>query len=356
MPFGHVASHFGTGISVVLSPPATIENQKSVPYVGGCMTRDKLDRRAFVGVTSTLLLSGCTRCQRAQRAPSLQEAGEQGAKPHAEGGQAKEMSQESSLQKIVEIERDLGGSVGVFAHLPATGWTLSHHATERYAMCSTFKWVLAAAILERVDAGVIRLESEIQFGEDDLLEWAPVAKERLAEGKLTVSEMCRAAVTFSDNTAANLLLDRVGGPAGLTEFFRRMGDDVSRLDRDEPMLNMNTPGDPRDTTSPRAMATLLQRVLTGGVLKSNSVATLIEWLRATQTGQDRLRAGLPDDVELAHKTGSGNRGAVNDVGVFGTKAGDPCFVAVYLSGSERPMNELEAAHAQIASLIAGEVL
>jgi beta-lactamase class A len=163
-------------------------------------------------------------------------------------------------------------------------------------------------------------------------------------------------VTLSDNTAANLLLEKVGGPAGLTAFFRKVGDGVSRLDRNEPMLNMNTSGDPQDTTSPRAMATAMQEVLTTDVLSSKSVETLTTWLLETETGQGRLKAGLPAGTQWGHKTGGGNRGATNDVGVFWTKTGEPCFVAVYLSGSEKPMNQLEAAHARIARWIAEEVL
>lgn len=249
------------------------------------------------------------------------------------------------------MEAELGGRVGVFATLPGTGWTLAHRADEAFAMCSTFKWVLAAGILAQVDAGTLSLEQELSFGEEDLQEWAPVTRTRVAEGRLSISTLCEAAVTQSDNTAANLLLGKLGGPPGFTQLCRGWGDGVTRLDRDEPLLNMNTAGDSRDTTSPRAMAMLLHHVITSEVLERESRDLLITWLMESKTGQGRLRAGLPESIKMGHKTGGGNRGAVNDVAVFWTAAGEPCFLASYLSGSERPINDLESAHAQIARIV-----
>jgi beta-lactamase class A len=266
----------------------------------------------------------------------------------------KESTESANSEAIARIERELGGRVGVFAYLPKRDWTLAHRADERFAMCSTFKWALAAAILQRVEAGQLSLEQPLPFGQGDLLEWAPVTRAQLqaqTEASLSIAELCHAAITVSDNTAANLLLQQIDGPPGLTTFFREMGDEVSRLDRSEPMLNMNTAGDPQDTTSPRAMAQLLHTVLSTDALNLSSRQTLTEWLIQTETGAARLKAGLPEGTKLGHKTGGGNRGAVNDVGVFWLASGEPCYIASYLSGSDKPMSVLEAAHAQIARVV-----
>ena len=170
---------------------------------------------------------------------------------------------------------------------------------------------------------------------------------------MSIEALARAAVTVSDNTAANLLLAQIGGPDGLTRFFREQGDGITRLDRIEPMLNTNEPGDPRDTTSPRAMACTLGRVLTENVLTPGSRDRLLGWLVAAETGASRLRAGLPAGWRAADKTGTGNRGACGDVAVFWSPTGATWFVAAYLSGSSAPLAELNAAHADIARLIAG---
>ena len=134
----------------------------------------------------------------------------------------------------------------------ANGQQLAHRADERFAMCSTFKWVLAASVLAHVDRGALALDEQVPYGPADLLEYAPAAKASLDRGFMTIEALAVAAVTISDNTAANLLLAKTGGPPGLTEFMRSCGDTVTRLDRLEPDLNDNIEGDPRDTTTPRA--------------------------------------------------------------------------------------------------------
>jgi beta-lactamase class A len=206
----------------------------------------------------------------------------------------------------------VGGRVGVFALDTGTGRQLAHRSDERFAMCSTFKWALAAAILARVDRAELSLDDRVPYGSSDLLEYAAATREHLAEGSMTVDALARAAVTVSDNTAANLLLAKVGGPAGLTHFVRSLSDPVTRLDRDEPALNANDPGDPRDTTSPRAMVGLMRRVLCGDALSTASRERVLGWLRACETGKDRLRAGLPPGWTVGDKTGSGGRNTIND--------------------------------------------
>src|SRR5690242_19507555 len=151
------------------------------------------------------------------------------------------------------MEKSLGGRIGVSALDMGTGARLGHRGRERFAMCSSFKWLLAADVLAHAERGELKLDTAIAYSQKDLLGVAPVTRAHVGEGQLTIEALCAAAVKVSDNTAANLLLGQIGGPAGLTHFLRGIGDPVTRLDRTEPTLNANIPGDPRDTTMPDAM-------------------------------------------------------------------------------------------------------
>jgi beta-lactamase class A len=222
-------------------------------------------------------------------------------------------------------------------------------------MCSTFKWVLAAAVLARIDRAQLSLDDRVEYGPPDLLEHSPATRKHVAEGSMTIEALAAASVSVSDNAAANLLLAKIGGPAGFTRFVRGLGDSVTRLDRDEPTLNENSPDDPRDTTSPRAMADLMQRILCSDVLSATSRTTLLAWLRECETGNDRLRAGLPRGWSVGHKTGTGQRGAVNDVAIAWPPDRAPVLVVSYLSDGQRDVSTLAAAHADIAKFVAREL-
>jgi len=255
---------------------------------------------------------------------------------------------------IAEIEAELGGTVGVFALDTGNGRRLGHRQDERFAMCSTFKWVLAAAMLASIDRGNSSLDEQIAYGSADILDYAPITARHVTEGQLTVRTLCRAIITVSDNTAANLLLRRLGGPAKLTEFARSCGDSVTRLDRFEPDLNENAPNDLRDTTTPRAMVGLMQKVLCGSVLAHASRELLIEWLEACETGRNRLRAGLPQNWRAGDKTGSGKGGAFNDVAIGFPPGKAPVLIAVYMSNSTVEASAMAAAQAGIARLVVEE--
>ncbi len=259
------------------------------------------------------------------------------------------------LRTLPEIEATVGGRVGVFALDTGSGRTLTYRPDERFAMCSTFKWTLAAALLARVDRAQLSLDERVPYSKADLLEHAPATTAHLAEGAMTIDALAQAAVTVSDNTAANLLLPKVGGPAGLTQFVRQLGDTVTRLDRDEPTLNENAPGDPRDTTSPRAMVGLMRRVLCGDALSSAGRERLLGWLRACETGKNRLRAGLPPDWTVGDKTGSGGRCTVNDVVIALPPGRAPILVAAYMSDGDAGLARLCAAHAEVGRLVAAEL-
>lgn len=278
-----------------------------------------------------------------------------GALSLAATGCRKEPPRASASQALAEIEQASGGRLGVCAIDTATGKELRHRGDERFAMCSTFKWVLAAAVLRRVDQGALSLEQRIALGEADLLEYAPASRKHVASGFMTVEALAEASVTVSDNTTANLLLQTVDGPAGLTRFIRDNGDSVTRLDRVEPWLNTNKPGDPRDTTTPRAMAHLMSRLLCGPGLAEPYRARLLAWMRACETGTKRLRAGFPHDWTVGDKTGSGLDNAINDVAIASPPGRAPILVAAYLSGGSSTKDVLEASHAKVASLVAREL-
>ncbi len=254
--------------------------------------------------------------------------------------------------RLAELEKVHGGRLGVYVFDTGSGASLGYRQDERFAMCSTFKLTLAAAVLARVDAGSESLARRVPFGETDLLEYAPVTRERVAEGGLTVAELCAAMVEVSDNTAANLMLARVGGPSGFTAWLRSLGDNETRLDRTEPYLNTNLPGDPRDTTTPAAMARTLERVLTRTVLTPSSRSLLISWLERSVTGKTRLRAGFPAGWRVGDKTGSGPGNAYSDLAIAWPPGRPPLLVAVYYTGSAQGKETLDAVLAGVARLVA----
>ncbi len=232
------------------------------------------------------------------------------------------------------------------------GPALAYRAGERFPMCSTFKLMASAAVLKRVDEGKERLDRVIPYGPADLLDYAPVAKAHVAEGGMTLGSLCAAAIDWSDNTAANLILDAIGGPAGFTAFVRSVGDFTTRLDRHEPSLNTSVPGDERDTTTPQAMAEDVRTALLGDVLSEASRAQLEAWLVSDKVGDKRLRAGLPPSWGIGDKTGSGDHGTANVVAIIRPPARPPLIAAVYYTESDASMDARNAIHKEIGGIIA----
>ncbi len=258
-------------------------------------------------------------------------------------------------ERLAGVERGAGCRLGVAALDTGSLRTIAFRASERFPMCSTFKVLLAAATLARVDAGRDALDRRIAYGRADLLAYAPITTSHVADGAMTVEALCAAAVEVSDNTAANLLLAALGGPAGVTAFARSLGDGVTRLDRTEPELNASEPGDPRDTTSPAAMAASLREIVLGGALAPASRRRLETWMAACSTGGSRLRAGFPAGWAVGDKTGSGQRGTVNDVAIVRPPGRPPIVVAAYLTDSIAPLARREAALAEVARIVADEL-
>ena len=201
------------------------------------------------------------------------------------------------------IEAAAGGTLGVALYESGSGRTLAHRGDELFAHCSSFKLSLAAMLLHHDEAGKIDSGEHVRWSAQELMSASPFTKRRLEEGA-TLLELARATQTLGDNAAANILLKRLGGPQALTEFWRALGDPVSRLDRYEPELNHVPPGEVRDTTSPLAMAHTLNRILHGDVLSPANAALLMQWMSETRTGARRVRAGLPQDWNSGDKTGT----------------------------------------------------
>jgi beta-lactamase class A len=252
-----------------------------------------------------------------------------------------------------ELEARLGhgGRLGVSVLDTGSGRRFAHRQDERFALCSTFKLALAAAILADVDRGRRALTDEISFGAADLFDYAPVVRANLARGRLSIEELCAAVIEVSDNSAANLLLRPLGGPPALTAFFRRCGDRVSRLDRYEVALGSNLPADPRDTTSPAAMLGLMHRILLGDVLRPESRARLLGWMDRVTTGMQRLRAGFPDGWRVGNKTGTGASGAANDIAIAWPPGRPPILLTCYLSGGSAEGAARDAVHASVAAAV-----
>ena len=255
------------------------------------------------------------------------------------------------LGVISSLEIETGSEIGLSAVDLSTGRTLSHRGGQRFAMCSTFKWLLGAAVLKRVEAGEESLSRLIRFSRDDLVYFSPVTEHHVGGDGLSVEFLCETTIATSDNTAANLLLDAIGGPQRFTEDIRAFGDKVTRLDRLEPQLNENAPGDPRDTTTPDAMAALMKSCLFGSALSAASAGKLQGWMIGATTGLDRLRAGIPAGWTAGDKTGTSSNRASNDVAFAiappGVRSG-PIILASYINHPAPTSPGANALHAKVA--------
>jgi beta-lactamase class A len=241
---------------------------------------------------------------------------------------------------IADIERRHGGRVGVFAVDTGSGRTLTHRADERFLMCSTFKGILAAQVLARVDTGKEQLDRLVHYTEKDLIFTSPVTKANVGQGALPVKALCQAVVEKSDNTAAILLMRSVGGPTALTQFLRGLGDTVTRSDRYEPESNKYN--GMLDTTTPRAIATAARRILLGDVLSPQSRAQLESWMVACTPGLNRLRAVFPTEWQAADRPGTSVEEETNDYALVRPPGRAPLLVAAYYDAPGVSMDSREA--------------
>jgi beta-lactamase class A len=258
----------------------------------------------------------------------------------------------ASPSQLAAIEKALGGRLGVYAFQGGNPSVLSSRASERFAMCSTFKAPLAGLVLDEIANGGLSPSQAVPIGETQLVSYSPEIEPRLKAGlrHMSVKGLCRAAVVVSDNTAANLLLELIGGPAGFTERVRRI-EGTTRLDRTEPELNENAPGDPRDTTTPAGMAKLLERMLYGGALAGTASEELRAMMIDCRTGAKRLRAGLPGQARAGDKTGTSGNGLFGDILFIEPEGQKPVVAACYIDASGATSQAADQAHGELGRLI-----
>jgi beta-lactamase class A len=257
--------------------------------------------------------------------------------------------------RLAQLDKRSGGRLGCAVLNTSTGAVIAHRGDERFPMCSTFKASAVAFVLQRADRREERLDRRIVFSARHIVTHSPITELHVGGHGMAVADLCAAAITVSDNTAANLLLESFGGPAALTNFWRAIGDTVTRLDRKELELNEATPGDPRDTTSPAAMVENLHKFVLGDVLRPASRELFTKWLVANTTGDARLRAGLPRDWVTGDKTGSGKHETTNDIAVTWPSNRKPFFVAAYLTQGPGSDDARNAILAEVGRAVADEI-
>jgi beta-lactamase class A len=253
----------------------------------------------------------------------------------------------SSTALLARLEKDSGGRLGVAALNTADGRLVLHRADERFPLCSTFKMMLAAAMLSRDPA---LMKKRIQYDKADLVAHSPVTGRHVSEG-MTVSELCEATLQYSDNAAANLLMKQIGGPAAVTAFARSIGDHEFRLERWETELNSAIPGDARDTTTPLAMARSLHKLVLGESLPAAQRRQLKDWMIGNTTGALRIRAGVPSGWTVADKTGAGDYGTVNDIGIIWPPSRPPVVLSVYLTQPNKDDKARGDIHGEVAKVV-----
>ncbi len=252
--------------------------------------------------------------------------------------------------KLAATEAKLGGRLGAIIIDTHSGRHWLHRADERFPMNSTFKAFAAAAVLARVDRGEEDLQRLIPIRREDIARYAPVTQKRIG-GYMSVFELCEAATTMSDNTAANLITDSLGGPQVWTQFMRSIGDDVSRLDRKEPDMTEGRPGDPRDTTTPKAITASLRTITFGNVLQPASREQFRKWLLDNKVAQPLFRSVLPAGWVIGDRTGAGGHGTRGIVSVIWPPERKPVLASVYVTDTRGGMNERNAAIADIGRVM-----
>ncbi|MFC6019147.1 class A beta-lactamase [Plantactinospora solaniradicis] len=315
-------------------------------------SRPTITRRALLGVAAVVPLVGCAKGRTPSSAPSSFPTSSPSPSPTASPPSAPPAAAANDRHdRLVELERKFKARLGVYALDTATGTTVAHRADERFAFCSTFKGLAAAAVLQRNPLS--HLDTVVRYTDDDLMKNATITRRHVATG-MTIRQLCDAAVRHSDGTAGNLLLRDLGGPSQLTAYVRSLGDTVTRMDRIEPAITTAVPGDPRDTTSPRAFGGNYHQILLGDALPPDKRGFLRDLLErnATSVGARRIRAGVPRGWTVADKTGTGAYGTINDIAVVWPPTSAPLVIAVMSSKTARNAEYDNALIAEAAAYVA----
>lgn len=259
---------------------------------------------------------------------------------------------QQTLQKKIEmLENKSGGKLGLTIVDTSDGTTYSWRGDEKFPLCSTSKVMVVAAILKKSESNTNLLAKKITINKSDMVNYNPITSKYI-DSSMTITELSKAALQYSDNAAMNKLLSYLGGPRYATQFARTIGDKAYRLDRNEPGLNTAIPGDSRDTTTPSAMAETLNKLILGNALKKEQKAKLTEWMKGNTTGLNSIKAGLPAEWIVADKTGSGDYGTTNDVAVIWPKNHAPVILTTYFTQPEKDASARKDVLASAAKLIA----
>lgn len=310
-----------------------------------------LGRRSFLGLAALLPLAAC--------APETPEPAAPGPAPvpsTSSAGQASSASptptapptpepSATSDAGLAALEQRFEARLGVFAWDTGTGRAVSHRADERFAFCSTFKGLAAAAVVHRNPLS--HLETRVRYDEDDLMKSSMITRKHVKTG-MTIRQLCDAAIRYSDGTAGNLLLRDLGGPKQLTAYVRSLGDEVTRMDRIEPDIVSAEPGDPRDTSSPRALGTDYHKIVLGDALPPEKRSVVRDLLERNTTGAARIKAALPRGWKIANKTGTGDYGTLNDIAIVWPAKADPLVISIMSSRPDRNATYNEDLVAQAA--------
>ncbi|QWF79374.1 class A beta-lactamase [Amycolatopsis sp. CA-230715] len=288
----------------------------------------RVSRRVALSGALALALPGCAGPPAGAPAPV--------APPRPSAG----IDENAVRERLAALERKYEARLGV--HATGSGVSAGYRQDERFALCSTFKTVAAAAVLRAHPLSY--LDTVVRYTRAEVNSISPITQQHIGTG-MTVRDLCDAAIRYSDGTAGNLLMRDIGGPAGLTSYFRGLGDTASRMDQYEPYLNRTPPGDPRDTSTPRAIAGAYQRIVLGDALPPEARALVTDWLRRSTTGANTIRAGVPGTWGVANKTGHGDYGRANDVAVLWPPRREPCVLAIM---TDRAGYEAEARYPLLA--------
>ena len=255
------------------------------------------------------------------------------------------------LETVRAVEERLDARLGMLVRDTGDGRSVQYRAAERFPMTSTFKTLACAALLQRVDQGSEDLARRVVFEEHELVSYSPISSQHVGPPGMSLGELCAATLAVSDNSAANFILDALGGPEALTAFLRSSGDQHSRLDRRETALNEAVPGDLRDTTTPAAMADTLERLLLSDLLSLTSRRQLWHWLEANEVADSLFRASLPNGWRIADRSGAGGYGSRSLTAVILPPEREPVIVTVYLTESGVEMPARDTAIAEIGAAV-----
>lgn len=295
-------------------------------------------RRAVLGALAALALVPLTACG-------------QGGSPSPSSSAATLDAAAKSIDAFKELERKFDARLGVYAVDTGTGREVAYNDGARFAHASTFKALAAGAVLRKYSLS--GLDRVVTYSKDDLVDYSPVTEKHVGTG-MTLRELCDAAVRYSDNTAGNLLFDALGGPKGLDAVLEGMGDDVTRMERREPELNLWAPDETRDTSTPRALAKDLRAFVLGDVLGKGERAQLEQWLRTNTTGGELIRAGVPKGWSVGDKTGAGQGyGTRNDIAVVWRPDAAPVVMAIMSNRTKKDAEYDNKLIAEAASVVSG---